>query len=215
MENKSLLRISLALRILYPIWMIIGMFALMYIPSLFFVKDNPVETAHNIKSSESLFRLGILANIITQLFAIFIPILLYWLFESVSRSQALLMLVLNLIGVPLAMYGSVHYLQVLTMLDNPEQMMKHIHMSQFGITIAYIFWGLWLFPLGALLMKSRFFPKIISYCLYMAGIGYVIGAFSAIILPDLEYLNDITEVLTIGEVIFILWFVIKGIKQLD
>jgi len=215
MENKSLLRISLALRILYPIWMIIGMFALMYIPSLFFVKDNPVETAHNIKSSESLFRLGILANIITQLFAIFIPILLYWLFESVSRSQALLMLVLNLIGVPLAMYGSVHYLQVLTMLDNPEQMMKHIHMSQFGITIAYIFWGLWLFPLGALLMKSRFFPKIISYCLYIAGIGYVIGAFSAIILPDLEYLNDITEVLTIGEVIFILWFVIKGIKQLD
>jgi len=212
MEIITLRRISLTIRILYPFWMIIGMVALMYIPSFFYVTDNPAETARNIRSNETLFRLGILANLTTQLLAIIIPILLYWLFSSVSRSQAQLMLLLNLIGVPIAMYGNVHMLQAITMLERPDQMMEHINMSHFGITIAYIFWGLWLFPLGSLSIRSGYFPKIIGYFLYIAGIGYLIGALFAILFPDVAHVSDITEILTIGEVLFILWIVIKGPK---
>jgi hypothetical protein len=212
METKSLKRISFTLRILYPIWMIIGVLALMYIPSLYFVKDNPIETVQNIRSNEHLFRLGILANIITQLFAVFIPILLYRLFESVNRFQAMLMLILNLIAVPIVMYGEVHSLQALSLLDNPELMMEHLKMNQLGLVIAFIFWGLWLFPLGSLAIKSGYFPKLIGYCLYIGGVGYLLGAFITILEPSLDVFYEITEILTIGEVLFILWFVIKGAK---
>lgn len=215
MKTIPLRKITLTIRILYPFWMIIGMFALMYIPSIFYVTDNPAETAQNIQSNESLFRFGIIANIITQLLAIFIPILLYWMLKSVNRPNAQLMLILNLIAVPIAMYGNVHSLQAISMLENPEQMMRHLKMGQLGVVISYIFWGLWLFPLGSLVIKSGFFPKLIGYCLYIAGIGYLIGAFAVILIPDVAYVDEITEFLTIGEVIFILWFVIKGLKLPD
>lgn len=212
MKTISLRKITLTIKILYPLWMIIGMLALMYIPSLYYVRDNPIETANNIKSNEITFRLGIVANIITQLLSIFIPILLYWLFKSVSSTKVQLMLILNLIAVPIAMYGNVHLLEAIELLDNPEQMMRHIKMSHYGITIAYIFWGLWLFPLGQLAIKSGYFPKVMGYALYVAGIGYLFGAFTAIVFPDMLLISEVMEALTIGEVIFILWFVIKGPK---
>lgn len=212
MKTQSLRKITLTIKILYPLWMIIGMSALMYIPSLYYVSGNPIETATNIKSNEMIFRLGIVANIITQLLAIFIPILLYWLFKPVSTNKAQLMLILNLIAIPIAMYGNVHLLEAIELLDHPEQMMRHIKMSHYGITIAYIFWGLWLFPLGSLAITSKYFPKVIGYALYVGGIGYLFGAFVAILFPDMSLVSEIMEALTIGEVVFILWFVIKGPK---
>ena len=170
MKTLSLSKITLTIKILYPLWMIIGMLALMHIPSLYYVSGNPIETTNNIKSNEMIFRLGIVANIITQLLAIFIPILLYWLFKSVSSNKAQLMLILNLIAIPIAMYGNVHLLEALELLDNPEQMMRHIKMSHYGTTIAYIFWGLWLFPLGSLAITSKYFPKVIGYALYVGDV---------------------------------------------
>lgn len=213
MKTLSLRKISLTIKILYPLWMIIGMLALMYIPSLYYVSENPIETATNIKSNEIIFRLGIIANIITQLLAIFIPILLYWLFKPVSTTKAQLMLILNLIAIPIAMYGNVHLLEAIVLFDNPGEMMRHIKMSHYGITIAYIFWGLWLFPLGSLAITSKYFPKLMGYALYIAGIGYLFGALAAIVFPEMSLIGEVMEALTIGEVIFILWFVIKGPKM--
>ena len=85
-------------------------------------------------------------------------------------------------------------------------------MNQLGLVIAFIFWGLWLFPLGSLAIKSGYFPKLIGYCLYIGGVGYLLGAFITILEPSLDVFYEITEILTIGEVLFILWFVIKGAK---
>lgn len=212
MKNLSQHQISKALRILYPFWMIIGMFGLMYVPSVLFVDGNTIETAQNIKSNEMLFRLGIVARLITQLFVIIIPILLYMLFESYNRFLAVFMLVFNLVSVPIAMYAEVHSLQALVLLDNPDQMMQHIDMNWFSINIASIFWGLWLFPLGLLAMNSGYFPKIIGYCLLIGGVGYLLGSFFQILLPEANSFYSFTEILTIGEVIFIIWLIIKGPK---
>lgn len=212
MKNLSQHQTSKVLRILYPLWMIIGMFGLMYVPSVLYVEGNAIETAQNIKSNEMLFRLGIIAKLITQLLVIIIPILLYHLFESYNRLLAVFMLVFNLVSVPIAMYAEVHNLEALELLDSPIQMMEHIHMNWVSLNIASIFWGLWLFPLGLLAMNSSYFPKFIGYCLLIGGVGYLLGAFSKILVPEADSFYSFTEILTIGEVIFILWLIIKGPK---
>ncbi|SEK47293.1 protein of unknown function [Aquimarina amphilecti] len=205
-------RIVLTIRVLYPFWMIIGMFALIYIPSVFLVDENPLETAKNIRADELLFRFGILANIITQLLVVIIPILLYRLFKPVDASLAMFMLVFNLVAAPIALFGEVHSLLALSILDNPLTMMEHLDIKWYSLTIATIFWGLWLFPLGRLVIKSKYLPVWIGYCLYIGGIGYIITALVKIVFPELDLVFDIAEILTIGEVIFIIWFVIKGPK---
>ncbi len=72
-----------------------------------------------------------------------------------------------------------------------------------------------MFPLGFLASESGLFSKVIGYCLYIAGLGYLLGAFLKILSPNAEMIYSITEIMTIGEVVFILWFMIKGVKPIS
>ena len=91
------------LRILYPIWVLLGIFGIMYVPSTIIEFTDPIKTAENITKNLILFRLGIGARIITQLLFIAIPFLLYKLFKKSDNTASTLMLILALISVPITM----------------------------------------------------------------------------------------------------------------
>ncbi len=139
MVNESNKPIVKTLRILYPIWMIVGIFSLLYVPSQIQVSGEPIETAANIQSKALLYRLGILGRIITHLFTIVIPVLLYFLFESTNRILAFFMMILCAISAPIAMFSEAHSLHALTFLDQPQFMDEQLSLHWIGNTIASIF----------------------------------------------------------------------------
>ena len=47
------------LRLLYPIWAVVGLFSIMYVPATLIVPGDAATTANNIMASESLFRLSL------------------------------------------------------------------------------------------------------------------------------------------------------------
>ncbi len=212
MEKLSQQKTVKILRILYPIWMVFGMFSILYVPSALIVSGDAATTASNIISNEFLFRAGIVGSLITQLIFIFVALLLYKLFEPVNKNHSLLMVVLALVSVPIAMLNTLNSVAALLLLNNTEQMMFFLDLNAQGIIIASIFWGLWLFPLGYLIYKSGYFPKIIGISVIIGGIGYTLGSFTHFLLPNLEALLSIFEIMTFGEVIFIGWLLIKGAK---
>ena len=212
MENQNLRKTANTIRMLYPLWMLVGMFSLMYIPSQLMVSDDPVLTAQNIANNTTLFRVGIVTSLITQLLFIFIPIYWFRLYEAIDKNLAIWMLVFSLISVPMCMYNEMNKLAALSFLDDPEQLLFYLKMNGKGIVLVSIFWGLWLFPLGKLAIDSGFFPKLVGWLLYIGGIGYLISSFMYFIVPELEDLRMMAEMLTLGEVLFIIWFLIKGIN---
>jgi len=212
MKNLTLQKYSTILRILYPIWMIIAIFSIMYVPSRLILSEDAIITASNIASNEFIFRLGIVGSLLTQIIFIFVPLFLYKLFESVNKNQSILMVILALISVPIAMMNTLNSVAALKLLNDPVQMMFFLDLNAQGIVIVSIFWGLWLFPLGYLVCKSGYFPKIMVFLLAIAGVGYLLGSFTNLLIPHLEILLSISEVMTFGEVVFIAWFLIKGVK---
>ena len=70
-----------ALRILYPIWAIIGIFSIQYVPSALIVVGDAAATANNIVANELLFRMGIAGSLVTQLIHILVVLVLYQLFN--------------------------------------------------------------------------------------------------------------------------------------
>ena len=68
--------------------------------------------------------------------------------------------------------------------------------------------GPWLFPLGYLVFKSGFLPKILGVLLMIACFGYVTDSFATF----LCYRVNVGMFAALGEVIFILWLVIKGVN---
>jgi hypothetical protein len=192
------------LRFLYPFWALVGMFGLLYVPSQV--------TAQTISTHELLFRTSIATNLITQLFFIIIPLLLYMLFEKVDKKLAILMVAFALVSVPIAMICELTNIGALLVKGSPDQVKFFLDLHKQGIVIAQIFWGLWLFPLGILVKNSGYFPKFIGWAVVIGGIGYTLDSFSTLIVPGLVALSPVFQFMTMGEILFILWLIFKGVK---
>lgn len=212
------------LRILYPIWTIVGLFSIMYVPTNLIVPGDATSTANNIMTNGLLFRMGIAGSLITQLIFILVVLVLYQLFKTVYKNHALLMVIFALVSVPIAMINALNQIAALLLLNGGDflnglgtdqlhaQMMFFLNLNEQGIIIASIFWGLWLFPLGYLVYKSGYFPRILGILVIIAGFGYLLGSFVHLLSPTYKTVLQVLEILTFGEVIFIIWLIFKGAK---
>jgi hypothetical protein len=200
------------LRILYPIWAIVGIFSIQYVPATLIVLGDAAATASNIMANELLFRMGIAGSLITQLIHILVVLVLYQLFKSVNKNQASLIVILGLVGVPIAMLNELNKFAALLLLNNADQMMLFLNLNAQGIFIAQIFWGLWLFPLGYLIYKSGYFPKTLGVLMVLAGFGYLLQSSTHFLLPNYEALSSVFELMAYGEVLFMIWVFLKGAK---
>jgi hypothetical protein len=213
------------LRILYPIWAVVGLFSIIYVPITLIVVEDAAATASNILANESLFRMGIAGSLITQLIHIAVVLVLYKLYKTVNKDHALLLVVLGLVGVPISMLNTLNrvaalllasggdYLKVFSSEQLQALMMFFLNMNEQGIFIATIFWGLWLLPLGYLIYNSGYFPKILSVLMILAGIGYTLEPFVRFLLPNFTaMILPVLYLLVMGEIIFMGWVVLKGAK---
>jgi hypothetical protein len=199
------------LRFFYAFWALIGMFSLMYVPSKLIVFGDAAITASNILANELLFRAGIVGSLITQLLFIVVVLLLYKLFEKVNKNHSILMVVFALVSVPIAMISTLFKLAALLLTDNPELMMFFLNLNVQGIVIASIFWGLWLFPLGYLIYKSKLFPKFVGVAVIIGGFGYLIDSLVKLLIPAFN-IATMVDIMAFGEMVFILWIIILGAR---
>jgi hypothetical protein len=221
-SKKLLARIS---GLTYLILIITGIFGLVYIPSTLIVWSSPDVTASNIKASEFLFRLGILSEIICFLAFILLPLFLYELLKSVSRIASALMVIFALISIPVAFINILNKINVLLLLSGAEYLNKipqdQLHsqvmylLASFnnGTMLSNIFWGAWLFPLGYLVFKSNFLPKILGIFLMVGCFGYLIEFVTRFLFSVTEIPWYVSLPSSIGEFGICLWLLIFGVKK--
>src|SRR5438128_10048205 len=74
--------------LLYVLVSIVGFFAMGYVPDKLIVHGNAAATASNIAAHETLFRLGIAAELVGQAGFIFVALALYDLLKGINRRHA-------------------------------------------------------------------------------------------------------------------------------
>ncbi len=206
---------------LYLLMLPFGIFIAFYIPSTLLVPGEATATANNIIASEGLFRLSIVSALLIQIINTLLVLVLYKLLKPVNKNLALLMVILILLGVPIAMLSQLNQYAALLLLSGADymtvytadqlhaQVMFFLDLYADGISIAGIFWSLWLFPMGYLVFKSGFIPKILGVLLIIGGLGYLIEAVMFFFPPNFDVI--ITQFTWFGEILFPLWLVIKGV----
>jgi hypothetical protein len=212
---------------IYLVLVIAAPFRLMYIPGKLFVHGDATATASNIAAHESLFRLGMLSELFCGVVLIFLVLALYRLFRNVDRTLAVLMVILG--GVLPATIDFIVVLndaaalmlvrgaEFLSAFDKPQRdalAMLFLRMHQQQVIIAEVLWGLWLFPLGALVFRSGFLPRFIGIWLFINGLAYLVTSLTGLLLPEyLGTVSGITLPALLGEVALMLWLVIMGAKE--
>ena len=199
---------------------------LIYIPSALFVQGNATATANNIAAHEWLFRFGIVGDLLTGTISIFLVLAFYRLFKAVDQNQATLMVILGgLMVAPIYFLNSLNdaaalllargadFLSVFQKPQRDAIAMLFLRLHHHGVVANEIFWGLWLFPLALLVLKSGFFPRFLGVWLIINGFAYVIDSFTGLLLPQYEdMVSNIMFPALFGELAFMLWLVIKGAK---
>ncbi len=198
---------------LYLMLLPLGIFG-MAVSSGLVVPGDVATTTKNILASESLFRLSIVIALLVQIINIFVVLALYELLKPVDKLMAQSMVMFLLLGVPIAMLNELNQFAVLLALQGADQLQAMVplflDLHQLGVSIAGIFWGLWLFPMGYLVFKSGYLPRVLGILLIIGCFGYLIDSFAVFLIPN--YQASIAQFTFWGEVLLPLWLLIKGVN---
>ncbi|MDE1893307.1 MAG: DUF4386 domain-containing protein [Xanthomonadaceae bacterium] len=210
---------------LYLLVVITGLFTLMYAPGKLFVPGDATTVASNILAHQSLFRADIVVGLLSELFFIATVLMLYRLLKETGPQLAAVMVLLVLLDAPLAFAGTANQVATLTFLrgadflaafDQPQRYalaMLFIHLDAQATTVSEIFWGLWLLPLGWLVYRSGFLPRLLGIWLTINGLAYMLLSATELLMPEhLKMVSTMTAPILLGEVAFTLWLLIVGAR---
>jgi hypothetical protein len=212
---------------------IAGLFYLVYViasivADLFghFVFVDASATVSYIMAHESLFRIGVVISLFAQVLFLMAAWYLYVLLSSVNRNTALLFLLLNLGGFAMIICSHVNLVSSLMLVSGsdylkiiqPDQLQAQatlfVNMYKTGSTIAQIPYGVWLLPLGYLVFKSGFLPRILGIFLIVDCVGLLTYVCQRFIFPDYSAVAYPCWVIGfIAEVSFTLWLLLKGARE--
>ena len=81
-------------------------------------------------------------------------------------------------------------------------------------TVGGLFFGLWLIPMGACVLRSGWMPRVLGWILVGGGVGYVLSAFLAFLAPDAQVVIDaLVYPASIGEFWMIGYLLIRGVRR--
>jgi hypothetical protein len=157
-----------------------------------------------------------------------LPLALYRLFHAVNRPVAILMVAFALMSIPISLVSAANELDVLWLLketlplqavsveDRQAIVLRLLTAYDNGMFVAQLFWGLWLLPLGLLILESRAVPRILGVLLLLGGLGYLIQVIGGVLSSSFGQ-SPLSRYATLpaaaGETGLGLWLLLRGVRQ--
>jgi hypothetical protein len=216
-SEKRLARIAGSL---YLVVAILGGFAELYVRSRTVVPGDAAATADNIRGSATLFRLGFASDLVQATFFLFTAMALYLLLRHVNELVARAMVVIVAVAVGIICLNLLNQYEALQVAagggsDALAGMFADMHAS--GYLIAQIFFGLWLLPLGYLIYRSGYVPKVIGVLLAVGCLGYLADTFVQFLAPGIAESVEpfVVAPAAIGELSLVVWLLVKGVRVVE
>ena len=208
---------------LYFIYFIIHIFADVIGRSKIIVFGDAAATAQNIMASKWQFSIGIMSDLLAAVLFLLAAWALYGLLKPVNKNLALLFLLLNLGGVAIQCFSDLFLFASQLLLNGADYLkvfqadqlqalaMLFPHLYKNGFMIAQIFYGAWLFPLGYLVFKSGFLPKILGIVLMVHCVTWLMTSLQFFLFPGFNAITYVSYPLGfIAEFGLTLWLLIMG-----
>ncbi|MGL5823483.1 MAG: DUF4386 domain-containing protein [Nocardioides sp.] len=187
------------------------------------VAGDPQGTLANLLAHESLARLGIVLEMSVVVTQALTAVWFYRLFRDVDSFAAGLIAAFGLINA-VAILGSAAMLatalevaagDVLARTGDTAGMVQLLYVVSSHLWgVGAMFFGLWLIPMGWLVLHSRWLPRPLGWILIVGGVGYLLSAFVDYLFPAAGGAVDLMTVpATIGEVWIVGYLIVIGVRR--
>ena len=185
------------------------------------VAGDAAATASNILAHDAAFRLGIAINLVGTALYIAVTALLYDLLKPVNRIIALLAALVSVAGCAIQAIGSLFQVASLSVLEGDRYLsvfsVEQLHalalmFLKLNVQAAYIylvFFGLFDFLIGYLILRSTFLPRIIGVLMALAGLGWLTFLSPPLALSLSPYNLALGF---LAEFALLLWLLIRGVN---
>lgn len=211
---------------LYLLIIVFGLIAQVFVRDNLVDYDNASITAANITASEFWFRFGFVSELMMLACDIGVATILYILLRDFSRNLSLLSTFFRLTSIiVLSVVALTHYAALFFLRDAPylsvfnaDQLeafaLLSVKLHGSGYNISLLFFGLHLVVLGYLIYRSNYFPRPLAILLFIGGLSYFINSITWFLFPAfVEIIYPAIMIPSfIGEFLFAIWLLIKGVR---
>ena len=222
-DVTHLVRTARATGLLYLAFFVVGILGSLVVRGQLFAPGDAQATLTNLLDHESLARVGIALELSIVLTQALTAAWFYRLFHGID----------TLAAGALAAFGLVNAVAILTsaallataldaatdtslaIADNQAATVQLLYaVSGHLWGVAALFFGLWLFPMGRLVLRSHWLPQALGWTLIAGGAGYLLSAFVMYLFPSADLLSQLLTVPSIvGEVWITGYLIIVGIRR--
>jgi hypothetical protein len=186
-----------------------------------------VDLAHEVLATDpARFAVGLTFAMLSAFLFVLAAWGLYVLLRPVNRELALLFLLLNAIGVAIQMASYIPLILAMLATDASgfavafsQPQIESLQRLSFDVqklsfVTAQLFFATWLFPLGYLVYRSGFLPRLLGVLLILDGFAVCLWFLQGLLLPDDSALVMPGLALSfIAEAGLGLWLLLKGVKD--
>lgn len=203
-----------------------GLVGFLFVRAELYVAEDPTATLTNLIDQVSLARLGIAADmtvVITQALAAIWFFKLFRRENSFAAGSIAAFGLVNAVAIVVATAFSATALMVAGDAalapggDQAASVQLLYELNGSAWSIGGLFFGLWLIPMGYVVVKSRVMPVALGWVLMAGGVAYVISTYLTQLVPDAPTAVEslLVGVATVGEFWIIGYLLIFGIRKSD
>lgn len=196
-----------------------GIFTLGYAHGRLMASNDPAVIAATLSSNTSLFRAANIAALLMIGFFLALPFALSRFLAAYGKPAALLMILFVAASVPLSLLAVAQHFNLASMTAagnaDPQAVAALVDGYDRWMKLASIFWGLWLAPLGWLILKSGAVPRALGVLLIFGCLGYLIKFFGPLLYDgygEIPFRRLISLPGSVGEIGLCIWLLIVGAR---
>jgi hypothetical protein len=207
--------------LLYLVVVAAGMFCLAYVPSRVATASDPLA---GIATHASLYRQGIAAFMVMEIAFLSLGLVLYRHFCQIGPQASRFMLAFVVASVPLALVALTCRLDLLALStdpgiasaqERPAAAAASMRACGHTLLVTKLFWGLWLLPLGLLIIRTKAIPRLLGALLLLGGAGYLFEVFASVLLPGYagsSLAGHVRLPAAAGEIGTCMWLLVVGMR---
>ena len=221
-DRPALVRMARITGLLYLGVALTGGLDFLFVRGQLFVDGDPTATLTNLVANEGLAGLGVILELGLVLTQALCAIWFFRLFRSVDSFAAGAIAVFGTVNAVAILVSSAMFATALDVargaLDSPGSaaataQLLYVVSGQLW-SVAGIFFGLWLIPMGWLARRSGWMPAALGWVLMIGGVGYVVSTFLTYAIPSAGGFADaLTMPATIGELWMVGYLIIIGVRR--
>jgi Domain of unknown function (DUF4386) len=217
--QKELVSTARITGVWYLMLAVTGMVGFLFLHTKIYAGDDPSKTLSNLTEFQTIARLRLVFELLIVASQALAAVWFYKLFKDIRHGEAWALAAWGMVNATVILISAMAMGGALEVANGTQGLSEKLLMTQLfhqfikhAWGVGSLFFGLWLIPMGYIVVSSRRMPIWLGRVLILGGIGYILSTFIGYMGITESWVGMLTIPATVGEFWMIGYLLIFGVR---